>query len=483
MEETSPTRFYNVWVARLATAALFIVSLGFLLHTSAQPTVFGKYNWRYASFLVLLFLGVLPAFHWLARFCTTTHVVGTSGRRIVIRPLAKLLAVASVCVGGLLASDFVIKRLVNHQALAFSPSDFHPYLQNVPTPGNEHDHINHWGFRGDEIERAKEDDTFRVFVFGGSTVYCGTVPYEQTHCRVLERRLKAAYPEHRIEVQNLGAEWHTTEHDTIKLLFLAQDFAPDLVVMFHGINDLVRSLSPEMFAEGGYWPDYRHYLGASSGLVAGGSKLPLFVRAASGYWCSDLRFDQMRLEGPDGKGLHGMHTLFYPKASDVEITEWRSLPSFRRNLRDFVLIARAKGMEVMLATQPSLYRDDLTPAERQLLGFPLSHYFDGQRASLHSMVEGMRRFNDSTREIAGESGIAFVDLEKRMPKTTAYLYDDVHYTAAGNSLVGNAFADAIIASELIDRTLARRRKERNLTPAPQRGTTISSAPHTPRRNR
>jgi hypothetical protein len=459
-----------LWLPRLATAILFVLSLGFLLHTSADhPVVLGKYNWRYATFLGLLFLGVIPAFYWLVKFCALTHKVQTaSGRRLMIRPLQKFTAVAVVTAGAYLVTDLVVDRLLNKQALGYSSNVFHPYLQNVPTPGDARQHVNRWGFRGDEIDLVKADDTFRIFVFGGSTVYCGTVPYEQTHCRVLERRLRTAYPQYRIEVQNLGAEWHATEHETIKLLFLAQDFSPDLAITFHGINDLVRSLSPDMFAEGPYWPDYRHYLGAASGLVSSGSKLPLFVRAGSGYWCSDWRFDQMRLDGPDGKGLSGMHTLFYPKAHEVEITEWKSLPSFRRNLRDFVFIARSKGVPVLLATQPSLYRDDLTTAERQLLGFPLSHYFKGQRASLHSMVEGMNRINDATRGIADETGVSFVDLEKQMPKTTAYLYDDVHYTPAGNELIGNAFADAIIESKIIDSLMERRREERSPSPGSRR---------------
>ncbi|HET6884139.1 MAG TPA: SGNH/GDSL hydrolase family protein [Pirellulales bacterium] len=454
-----------VWLPRLATATVFALSLGFLLHTSAEPLVFGKYNWRYATFLGILFLGIVPAFYRLARFCAVTDVMQTaSGRRVTIRPRNKLAVIVLLTGGAYLGANAAIDRQIHTQTLSYSANVFHPYLQNVPTPGNAAEHVNRWGFRGDDIQIAKSDDTFRIFVFGGSTVYCGTVPYEQTHCRMLERRLQAAYPQYRIEVQNLGAEWHTTEHETTKLLFLAQDFSPDMAIMFHGINDLVRSLSPDMFAAGPYWPDYRHYLGAASGLVDDGSKLPLFVRAASGYWCSDLRFDQVRLDGPDGNGLRGMHTMFYPKAREVEITEWPSLPSFRRNLRDFATIAQSKGIRVLLATQPSLYRDDLTPAERQLLGFPLSHYFDGKRASLHSMVEGMRRFNDATHEVARETGVAFVDLEGQMPKTTAYLYDDIHYTPVGNELIADAFAEAIIGAKVIDRVMDERREERNPSP-------------------
>ena len=459
------TSSVGTWLPRLTTACLFLAALGFLLHTSPEPRVLGKYSGGYVIFLAGLFLAVIPALHCLARFCAVAHELSwSSGKRVLVRPWQKLTAIAVLASCAYLSANAVIDHVLQRKALGFNPNIFHPYLQNSPTPNDPQLHVNRWGFRGDDINVRKEDDVFRVFVFGGSTVYCGTVPYEQTHCRVLEKRLRAAYPHYRIEVQNLGAEWHATEHDTIKLLFLAQDFSPDLAITFHAINDLVRSLSPDMFAEGPYWPDYRHYYGAAANLATHGAKTPLLIRAATGYWCSDLRFDKMRLNGPDGQGIKGMRALFYPKAREIEIRDWNSLPAFERNLRDFVEIARAKGIEVLLATQPSLYRDDLTPAERQLLGFPLSHYFDGQRASLHSMVDGMRQFNDATRRIAGAGSIELVDLDERMPKTTDYLYDDVHYTKAGNELIGNAFADAILEAKLIDRVMDRRRAARNPSP-------------------
>lgn len=451
----------SIWLPRIATLAAFVLSLGFLLHTSAERTVFGKYNVRYTTFLGLLFLVVLPAFYKLACFCSRPHTLtSASGRRVVLWPRHTLTIVAVGLLCTYFAASALIDRLIMRQALCFNPNVFHPYLQNAPRPNDAVQHVNRWGFRGDDIGVQKSDDTFRIFVFGGSTVYCGTVPYEQTHCRLLEQRLQTAYPQYRIEVQNLGAEWHTTEHDTIKLLFLAQDFSPDLVITFHAINDLVRSLSPDMFAVGPYWPDYRQYLGAVSNLGTRGAKSSMWVRAAGGYWCSDLRFDQMRLNGPDGNGLSGMHTLFYPKAREVEITEWKSQPAFERNLRDFVSIARGKAMEVLLATQPSLYREDLSPEERELLGFALSNYFNGQRPSLDSMIGGMLGFNDATRQIAAECNVCLVDLEQRMPKTTAYLYDDVHYTRAGNELIGNAFAEQIIESQIIDRVMQRRNRSK-----------------------
>lgn len=446
------------WLARLASLLFFLSSLGYFLHTSNDPVLLGKYSSQYVLFLAAQFFVMVPAFHFLARFCAARHELTLrSGRTLVFRPRHKLALVFAV--GALLYFSVIAYTdyLVRTRTMTYSGDRFHPYLQNTPIPNAAHLHINRWGFRGDDFDQQKGPDTFRIFMFGGSTVFCSTVPFEESHCRLLEKRLREAYPRVHVEVQNLGVDWHTTEHDTIKLLFYAQDFSPDLVVTFHGINDLVRSLTPDMFGDGQYRSDYRHYLGPAANLVTGGRKVPWSV--LTGYWCSDLLFDQIRITGPDGDGLGGVRTSFVPKARPVEITAWPSLAAFERNLRDFVEIARLKNMQVLLATQPSLYREDLTEADRQLLVFPLSHYFNGQRPSLYSMIDGMGIFNGATRQMAAELRVDLVDLERRMPKTTDYLYDDVHYTRTGNELVANAFAEQIIDSQVIDHVL-RKRAER-----------------------
>lgn len=452
------TSRFAAWLARLASLLFFLLSLGYFLHTSHEPVFFGKYDTQYAIFLAAQFFVIVPAFHFLARFCAARHELTLrSGRMLVFRPWHKLLAVFLVGGTAYLSAVAYADHLVHTRTMTYGGDRFHPYLQNTPIPNGAEQHVNRWGFRGDDLDQQKADNTFRIFMFGGSTVFCGTVPFEQSHCRLLEKRLREAYPDLHVEVQNIGADWHTTEHDTIKLLFYAQDFSPDLVITFHAINDLARSLTPDMFGDGPYRSDYRHYLGAAANLVTGGRKIPWSLGA--GHWCSDLRFDQIRITGPDGEGLAGVRTSFVPKARPVEITEWPSLAAFERNLRDFVAIARSKNMQVLLATQPSLYREDLTEEERRLLVFPLTHYFNGQRPSLYSMIDGMQRFNTATQRLAGELHVALVDLERRMPKTTDYMYDDVHYTRAGNELVADAFAEQIIRSEVIDRVMRQRAEQ------------------------
>ena len=432
-------------------AALFaLVSSGFFFHTSYDPVVLGKYNLRYTAFLSVWFLVLVPGLWLLVRFVFTHHEIRfASGRRLAISPGRKLYVLLVICLVGYVALNTIIQRRLTQRTFTRAGDVVHPYLQNTPRPNDESLHTNRWGFRGDDIELRKPDNAYRIFVFGGSTVICEQVPFEQTHCRVLEKRLQAACPDVHIEVQNLGAEWHSSAHSVVRLLLKAQDFAPDMVVIWHGINDLVRSFEADNYCTGPYEPDYGHYFGAMINLVRPAETWSMMVRSAGGHWFSDYWLQSVRLLGPEGKGINGMIVTFFPRAEPVDVPQWAALPSFERNMRDFVEVARVKHCRVVLATQPALYRDDLTEAEQACLIFPISHQFSGKMAALPAMIRGMQQFNDATRRIARDASVPLVDLERQMPKTLEYMFDDVHYTPQGCEMIGRLLADSILQAKCI----------------------------------
>jgi lysophospholipase L1-like esterase len=442
---------------RIITLLFFLFALGFLFHTCPYPVLFGKYNLRYLAFLAALYGVLLPlAFFTIRFFCVNHELKRSRGRVFMVTPAIKLGAAFVLGLLGYIAADFYIGRLMSANVSTHSAHVFHPFLQNVPRPLHVEQHVNRWGFKGDDIDLQRPADVVRIFFFGGSTVHCGTVAYEDTHVRLLENRLRREYPNLKLEVQNVAAEWHTSQHDLIKLMFDAREFSPDLVIMFHGINDLARSFEDNLFAAGPYRQDYRHYYGAAANLARPGQTAVSFFNTAGGHWCSDFRFQQVRVAGPEGNGLNGMLTMFFPKSDPVEISDWKSLPAFERNQREFVRIARAAKMEVMLATQPSLYRVDLSQVDQEVLVFHKVHQTQGKHAALASMVAGMHQFNEVTRSIAKDEQILFVDLEQKVPKTTEFVYDDVHFTRRGNARVAELIGDEIVQQGVIIQIAARR---------------------------
>jgi lysophospholipase L1-like esterase len=450
-----PASGFTLWFPRIVTGIVLVWCLGWLFHTCPYPVLFGKYNERYIAFLSALFLFVPALAYFTSRFLvSTSELQGSRGKKYYIRPIHKWTAVLFVMMTAYISVGWLVSWLMGGGVSTRAVHDFHPYLQNVPKPLHAEQHVNRWGFKGDDIELVKPQGVYRVFVFGGSTVHCGTVPFEQTHVRLLEKKLQSHYPDKKIEVQNLGAEWHCSEHDVIKLMFDAQEFSPDLVIVFHGINDLIRALESDVFSDGPYRHDYRHYFGAVANLARPGKNTWTMINTAGGHWMSDFRFQQVRLHGPEGMGLNGSLTLFFPKTQPMDISHWNSLPAFERNMRRFVQVAQEQQYDVLLATQPSLYHKDLSATDQEVLVFPRSHQGKGRHVSLESMTDGMRQFNEVTKKIAADRDVRLVDLDAAMPKTTEYLYDDCHYTARGNALIGEHLAEAVIRADFIPRRMS-----------------------------
>lgn len=428
-----------------------IIGVGLIFHTDFDPAIFGKYSGRYFALLCAWWLFAVPISYLFGRFLFGTQTVRLSGgREAHVRPRLKLGILFGIAVPGLFLFSWVVEARLKETTATVHTDEFHPFLQNTPKPHRETYQINKWGFRGGDIEEEKPPGTYRIFMLGGSTAFCGDLPYDATHCGLLEKKLKERFPGRAIEVQNASTDWHTSQHSLIKLLMYVQDFEPDLIVVFHGVNDLMRGLSPDAFAaEMHYWPDYRHYYGPVANYVRPRSAVRSIFNMYFGYWFSDFRNDRVRVIGPDGEGVMGATMLFFPKTEEIRIRKWKSLPSFERNMRDLVAVAQAKGINVILASQPSLYREDLEAKELEVIWFPQSHHDDGERPSIESMARGMRECNEITERIAREAGATFVDLDSMLPRTLEYFYDDVHFTRKSNEIIAEAWLDAIVEANLI----------------------------------
>jgi hypothetical protein len=157
-------------------------------------------------------------------------------------------------------------RDVEQHTYRYTVDNFHPFLQFIPSKA-QNLHINQWGFRGDEITKQKSKNTYRVFLLGGSTVFNSGVIYEKNVSKRLEEMLSQKYPEKKIEVINAGVDGYTSEHSLIQYLFYIKDFSPDMIIMWHGINDWYYSCTPKQYAYTSYKSDYSHHLGADAQMV------------------------------------------------------------------------------------------------------------------------------------------------------------------------------------------------------------------------
>jgi lysophospholipase L1-like esterase len=424
----------RIAVTGSALAIYIFFYLGLIFHTQAGAPVLGRYTPAYTLNLVLIALFIWPYTKLWLFLSSETRIEREGKEPLIIPRRSKLKFAAAAIILALITTELVFW----YRELRRGPRDwakYHPFLQLQGRADRASLHTNPQGFRGEPINLEKTPGTQRLFVVGGSTVYCGRTDFEKTHVRLLEEQIRADHPNLPLEVQNCGVEWYTTQHSLINYLFNLKDYKPDVIVLFHAINDLCRSFSPPAWAWGEPRRDYGHFYGPVARYVLGRTPRlgdtphPLFVGAL---------FDELLYS-----------ELLSPKPS--EIHEFPSLEPFERNLESIIKTLKQDGVELVLATQASIYRDDLEPeAQAKLWMCSQLCVTDNRYPDIKSMRQAMHRFNEVTRRLATRYKIPLADLANIVPQDLAHFYDDVHLTDAGNALVAAEIHRVIQEQKIFD---------------------------------
>lgn len=434
---------YHLPVA--AGTILYLLLVFFIAgRTSEVGVIFGRYSNRLALLLVAYLVLFLPYFWFLRRLFRDAPMPGET---FLEKAFHRCLRIGKYFLPLILCllpleiflrlnfSDFFSERDIRR---------FHPFLQVQPLAGDKIGHVNSHGFRGREITVEKPAGTYRIFVLGGSTVFAAEMFYEKTHAAILEEKLKARYPERNIEVLNAGYPWYATEHSLIQYLFKIKDYDPDLVIMWHGINDFYRSFLTPRFTYGKFESDYAHFHGPMARVVREHFRPAPLARFHLVSMVYLIRAFYSKISADKA-----VARFFEP----VEVSEFPSLEPFRRNLISTIRAVHSDGVSLILGTQPVLYRDDLSQKELDMLWvYKTMCVEDGKYPNLKSAILGMDLFNQVTREVAREYGVPLVDLEHKVPKMEKYFWDDCHYTEEGNARIADELFETIVDKKLIKRS-------------------------------
>ena len=326
----------------------------------------------------------------------------------------------------------------------------HPFLQATPVMAAGD--VNPQGFRGDPITRAKPPLTFRVFTIGGSTTLGVNNDYRDSYPFLLQAQLRERYPGVNIEVQNAGCAWYTSAHALVSYQIFVREYEPHLVIFFEAINDMVRSFAPPWLSVGEFKEDYSHYLGPYARMLGpdAGYSAPL------SSWLTVNVVRRRMGADPDPFNIRNRDNVarLAGRLREVDDPPFRSLASYRRFYDTVIHTVQSDGHTIFTASQPSIYRADLSPEERRLLWFaPLLSADDGTYPSLAAMERGMAMYNAAAREIAGARGVPFLDFAAAVPKTPAHFIDDVHMTSRANAILAEMVADRIEAAGLVPAAL------------------------------
>ena len=116
----------------------------------------------------------------------------------------------------------------------------------IPNQKSETLSINSLGFRGDEISEIKPDNTFRIFMLGGSTMFGhGATSDDTTIPGYIQNMLQDKSYNYEIQVINAGIQGADSFDEANILETKILQLNPDLVIIYDGWNDLREQNSPE----------------------------------------------------------------------------------------------------------------------------------------------------------------------------------------------------------------------------------------------
>ncbi len=329
--------------------------------------------------------------------------------------------------------------------------------------------VNLQGLRGPNL-RPEEADV-SVLCVGGSTTLCLYVSDRDTWPWQLQERLARATGQ-RVFVGNAGQNAAFVRH----YLHILQHYPPaarfQYVVMLAGVNDLALLLSGRYVerlphvAEEALTPNY--ITNFFRGQATGGRQYR-WSEATSGIpWYRSLRLYRLcrvaylmrttvtyvpRLGGDDQEEQRQRRrrALAQNTRRGLPADTDAFLARYRADLCEVVQLTRTRGQQLVLLTQPTLFRADLEPDLQRLL---IQGSAPNEAVDVATLAAAMDRFNQVVREVASAEQVPLVDLDRLLPKDTRTFYDDCHFNIEGCGRVANAIAPVL--AELVRQAPPRR---------------------------
>ncbi len=273
-----------------------------------------------------------------------------------------------------------------------------------------------------------------ILTVGGSTTECRYLSEGDTWPDHLQACLQAC--DDSIWVNNAGLDGHSTFGHLILMNDYLLGLRPDLVLMMTGLNEIGRSDLVD-----------QEFENVKEGLQL--HSVEGFLKSLGNY--SEIisivlnlyRYERARSRGVTHRpfDVRSLNTIVESPqviAAVLEKHRRRFLQPYEQRLRKLIELAQGSGIEPVLITQPALYgdaRDDMTGVE---LG---SANFNGKSGHLNWAI--LQLYNQVTARVGLATGSLLIDLAEKLPKSSRYYYDSVHFSKDGARAVA-----AIVCADL-----------------------------------
>jgi len=288
---------------------------------------------------------------------------------------------------------------------------------------------NSLGFRGPNPPKDFGDHLTIISV-GGSTTQCFLLSDDETWTARLATHLKQSFSN--IWVNNAGLDGHSTHGHIVLLEDYICKLHPKVVLFLIGANDIDRSSNEEFDAENvkGHilFNSPKAFVKSLSAYSEVASLLGGLYRSVNAYKLGLMhQFIELRRVPYRDPSKDTADRYIASHTQDS------ALRAFQDRVNRLIAICHANGIEPVLITQPILVGfgvDDLTKV-------------DLARISIDPGLNGntqwriLEAFNDVTRRVGREQNVIVVDLAHRLPKSSRYYYDFIHYTNAGAQAIAD----------------------------------------------
>ena len=131
--------------------------------------------------------------------------------------------------------DYSLREKICDQSKLVKTVEY-PVYHYEPNQSLDTININSFGFRGDDFNKIKNSDTYRIFMVGGSTTFgSGSTSDHTTIPAYLEKKfLENNYD---VEVINAGVSAASSIEEAYKIHNLYKEYNPDLFIIYDGWND------------------------------------------------------------------------------------------------------------------------------------------------------------------------------------------------------------------------------------------------------
>jgi hypothetical protein len=298
-----------------------------------------------------------------------------------------------------------------------------------------------------------------VVFLGGSTTACLFVEEENRFPYVAGRLLEQDTGL-KVNALNASRSANNSLNSINNLWNNAMRFKPDVAVMMHNNNDLV-----VLMYEKSYWNThkYRSPIEEVKPSIIRNleDSVHLFrdLTIPNLYWGIKGLFKSFKPPPDEFANFRGKKTVIDPPFLERE---------YRKNLLTFINICRAQGVEPVLMTMASRFKEKPDP----VLAEQMRQHWEPQQVRFEDFKAVFDRFNQINRELGAENGVKVIDLAAKVPQEKEYIYDTMHYNDQGSRLAGR-----IISAEIKPILMARKKpSDKSVAPLPPGAGSPGAAP-------